>query len=307
MDYLYEVNRELFPDMAGFISREVHAFGQKIYFNDHPGPLGLHDGHPAPEMSPAEIKFRYDGLTGIMAEYGLDYWWFDCHWKFSVPGITLGEDELDYRAWGQEVYTDVMARYYREHRPNVTRTLMLGCSNSNHPSNHRTPVWWTGDIQYTTLSQAVTDEVSHGLQFKPWVHPDCTGHHGPDEEGATPYPPEVYARWVQFCSFGTIYRIHSSSKAKGRQPWKMGEMVEAIMRNFTKMRLAMLPMLVAAGHRVSASGLPLVRRLDLLWPEHSEATSTSQYLLGDDLLVAPVDPFVNCSDPVKGPYNSQRR
>jgi len=304
VDYKYAVNTKLFPDMAGFI-KWVHENGLQIFFNDHPEPFGSEKKKPAPQMSPEEVKFRYDGLTSIL-DLGLDFWWFDCHWGFSIPGITLGMDSIDYMAWGQHVYWDVMTRYYKEKRPSRKHTIMMGCSNSHHPANHRTPVWWTGDNQYTALMNAVKDEITGGLQFKPYVHPDCTGHHGADEKSGVDYPPEVYARWVQFCSMGTIFRIHSSHNSKGRQPWLMGEHVEDIMRNFTNMRYKLIPTLVAAGQQVTSTGLPLVRRLDLEWPAEKEATRMDQYLLADDLLVAPIDPFVDVKDPVHGPYNSKR-
>lgn len=304
VDYKYVVNTDFFPNMTEFF-QWVHTNKLRIFFNDHPEPFGSEKKTPSPQMSPAEIKFRYDGLTSIL-DMGLDFWWFDCHWKFSIPGLTLGTDSIDYKAWGQHVYWDVMKRYYKEKRPSRTRTMMLGCSGSPHPSNHRTPVWWTGDNQYTALMQAVKDEIMGGLNFKPYVHPDCTGHHGADEQGTTKYPPEVYARWVQFCSMGTIYRIHSSHNSKGRQPWLMGTHVEDIMRNFTNMRYKLIPTLVAAGQKTTATGMPLVRRLDLEWPAEKDATRTDQYLLADDLLVAPIDPFVDVKDPVHGPYNRKR-
>lgn len=172
--------------------------------------------------------------------------------NFVMHCIIAGEngDILDYMSWGQKIYFNVMSRYYREKRPEVNRTMMLGCYNSNHPASHQTPVWWTGDIEYNTLATAVANEVDGGTAMKPYVHPDCTGHHGPDEVGSIPYPPEAYARWVQFCSLGTIFRIHSSSKSKGRQPWLMGEKVENIMRNFTNLRYKLIPMLVEAGQQV---------------------------------------------------------
>lgn len=58
------------------------------------------------------------------------------------------------------------------------------------------------------------------------------------------------------------------------------------------MRLALAPTLIAAGSRASVDGTPIAQRLDLEFPEHPEAKSDLQYLLGDDLLVAPVDPWV---------------
>merc|ERR1712130_445062 len=217
-----------------------------------------------------------------------------------------GNDSLDNVAWGQRVYWDVMSRYFKEKRPSSNRTMMMGCFESKHPSNHRTPVWWTGNSKYTELKDAVRDEINGGLQFKPYVHPDCTGHHGADEKPGVNYPPEVYARWVQFCSMGTIYRIHSSRYSKGRQPWKMGNHVESIMRNFTNMRYKLIPTLIAAGKKATSTGLPLVRRLDLEWPAEEQASRNDQYLLADDLLVAPIDPFVDVEDPAHGPYNRKR-
>jgi hypothetical protein len=105
------------------------------------------------EMSPAEVQFRYDGLVKLL-DLGLDFWWFDCHWHDLIPGIACSANDpkkpgkkscaLDDAAWGQTVFTDVMRKYNQINRP-TARTFMLGCSNSEHPTNHRTPVWWTGE------------------------------------------------------------------------------------------------------------------------------------------------------------------
>lgn len=169
--------------------------------------------------------------------------------------------------------------------------MLLGCSNSNHWSSHRFPVHWTGDNQWTALSTAIKNEITYGLQLKPYVHPDCSGHHGSEDHGET-YPPEVYARWVQFCSLGSIMRIHSDPNGH-RQPWLFGNETEDVVRTFLKLRRSLSPTLVAAGQRASVDGTPLVRRLDLEWPEEPNATRNDQFLLGDDTLVAPIDPFAN--------------
>ena len=36
-----------------------------------------------------------------------------------------------------------------------------------------------------------------------------------------PYPGEVYARWLQYCSLGTVTRIHSAPSLS-RLPWEFG-------------------------------------------------------------------------------------
>ena len=125
---------------------------------------------------------------------------------------------------------------------------------------------------------------------------------------------------MQFCATGTVFRLHSDP-AQGRQPWRYGAAALNVSRAFLRMRRQLLPMLVSAGARAHTEGVPLVRRCDLSFPgaaqsmllnsSGSSGTGSSrgsskgssngsmggstllhgQYLLGDDLLVAPVDPF----------------
>lgn len=282
----YEVNTTLFPDMKGFLSW-VHEKKKVFFFNDHPMQV-------APELSPKEIEFRYKGLTKLL-DAGLDFWWFDCHWKNKIPSLTVpgSFQTLDYISWVQYIFRTTQERYNSEYRPDVKRTMTLGCSNSKIWANHHTPVWWTGDIHYDTLSQAIADEIDYGLQLKPYTHPDCTGHHGPEDDGQ-PYPPEVYIRWVQFCSMGNIFRTHSDPPGD-RRPWRIGGQpaTESTVRDFYKLRYTMIPTLVAAGERATRDGMPVVRRLDLEWPGSNESAREDQYMLADDTLVAPIDPFAN--------------
>ena len=288
----YEVNTKDFPNMTAFAAF-VHSLGKQLFFNDH--PTGR-----APQMNPVEVDFRYDGLTKIM-DLGLDFWWFDCHWKEQLPAITIPANAtsstVDYITWGQYIFRGAQERYNREKRPNVARTVNLGCSTSDRWGSHRTPVWWTGDVQWTQLAKAITDEVEGGVDYmKPFVHPDCGGHHGPSDHGE-PYPPEVYLRWAGFCALGTVFRIHSDPPGD-RRPWQIGDQpaTEDAVRAFIDMRMRLVPTLVAAAQTVTATGMPLVRRLDIGgWPDapQAQATRTDQYLLGDDILVAPVDPFAN--------------
>ena len=63
-----------------------------------------------------------------------------------------------------------------------------------HWSVTRYSVHWTGDIFSQDLMRSVRDTIAGAIEdFKPYVHPDCTAHHNHDE-------PEVYVRWIQFCS-----------------------------------------------------------------------------------------------------------
>ena len=45
----------------------------------------------APQASPAEVQFRWSGLSQWM-ERGLTFWWYDRNWKFSVPPLGMPPD-----------------------------------------------------------------------------------------------------------------------------------------------------------------------------------------------------------------------
>ena len=116
---------KLFPD--GFESwfQWLHARGLKTYFNDHPYPV-------ADQCAPAEVAFRWQGLSSWM-ERGLDFWWFDRNWKFSIPPPRAkwpqppfqggNWEGLGNAAWGSFLYhTSVSAFYQRHPERNATMT-----------------------------------------------------------------------------------------------------------------------------------------------------------------------------------------
>ena len=95
----------------------LHAQGLRTFFNDHAWPV-------ANQTDPAEVGFRWDGLTSWM-ELGLDFWWLDDNWGFGILPPTLGDapaeeghayptpqypagrvswEGLDNRVWGSHVY-----------------------------------------------------------------------------------------------------------------------------------------------------------------------------------------------------------
>merc|ERR1712232_1225965 len=238
-------------------------------------------------------RFRYDGMTSLLKR-GLDFWWNDCHWKWFSPGLNVPSGgSVDGVTWGQAVFSDIMVAYYKENRTRSFSPFSLGCAGSQHPAAHRYPTWWTGDNFNNQLTKAVQQMVAGGYEtFMPYVHPDCGGHHGGDS-------PEVYLRWIQFCAFGNIMRVHSDPW-NDRRPWlfpehypqdPLSKLTEGIFKKFVKMRVALSPTLTSLAHAAAEDGMPLVRRLDFEFPKEPGSTRMDQFLLGRDILVAPIDPF----------------
>ena len=272
----YGINEELFPDMARFV-RRAHERQVRVMLNDHPEPKGK------AALDPEELRFRQRGLTSLLG-MGVDLWWFDRNWHTHLQAPMPG---LDKEVWGMRLYRDVTKDFRPERRPLILSNVD-GINNGrldapSHPAAHRFPVWWTGDTcaEWNYLRMGVANGVDSGIaSLLPYVHEDLGGHHGQPD-------PELYVRFMQFGAFSPVARIHCTTKVH-RYPWEYGAEVARIVGDFFRLRYRLLPMLYAAAFEAHRSGTPLMRRGDLEWPEHPEAADSTQYLLGDDLLVAPI-------------------
>ncbi len=272
----YGVNEKLFPDMARFV-RRAHERNVRVMLNDHPEPKG------AAALDPDELTYRRDGLVSLL-EMGVDLWWFDRNWHTHLQAPAPG---LEKEVWGMRLYHDITKDFAPERRPLIMSNVD-GIDNGwktapSHAAAHRFPVWWTGDTraEWRYLREGVKNGVESGIRsLLPYVHEDLGGHH--DQT-----PLELYVRFMQFGAFSPVARIHSTAGVH-RYPWEYGPEVERIVGEFFRLRYRLLPMLYSAADDAHRSGTPLLRRCDLEWPDHPEATDSTQYLLGDDLLVAPI-------------------
>lgn len=102
---------------------------------------------------------------------------------------------------------------------------------------------------------------------------------------------EVYARWIEIGFASPLMRFHG----QGGTPWEptqgggLDEGLLDIYRRYVVLRHAMQDYLVAAAEEASESGMTMVRPLVFLWPDEEGARDRwDQWMLGDDLLVAPV-------------------
>lgn len=269
--YYNQTNTTLLPNITGLFDYE-HKQGLRVYFNDH--PYGF-----APETSPEELRFRYDGLVSHLSQ-GLDFWWYDPNWHIGIPAPF----NLEGAIWGAHVYTSVLTKFLENKQADrKSRPIMLGISDSQHPVAHRYPIWWTGDDK--GLGFSITSMVDLGVSaLKPYVHSDCGGV---ANKATGLVDVAEYVRWSQHCALGAIHRYHGGP---GHQPWLYNNTVESIIRRYLSLRMALMPTYIAAGTRASADGTPIARRLDITFPNAGvNATRSDQYLLADDILVAPCD------------------
>ncbi len=144
------------------------------------------------------------------------------------------------------------------------------------------PVHWGGDNTSTLVSMA--ESLRGGLSlmmsgFAHWSH-DIGGFEGTPD-------PAVFKRWTAFGMLSTHTRFHGSESY--RVPWAFDEEAVEVTRTFAHLKMRLMPYLHQLGRDAAATGIPVMRPMQLEFPADPAVTYLDrQYLLGPDLLVAPV-------------------
>ncbi|GMA34005.1 hypothetical protein GCM10025876_02090 [Demequina litorisediminis] len=144
------------------------------------------------------------------------------------------------------------------------------------------PVHWGGDNTSTYVSMAETLRGGLSLAasgFGYWSH-DIGGFEGTPD-------PEVFKRWVAFGLLSSHSRLHGSDSY--RVPWAFDDEAVAITRRFAQLKNSLMPYLLTAGADAAATGVSVARPMLFEFPYDAGVTYLDrQYMLGEDLLVAPV-------------------
>ena len=231
---------------------------------------------------PEHVK-SYFSLHEPFEAQGVDFWWLD--WN---------NDESDAQAPGLTPDTWINALYAGRERARGLRWLALsrvGSSFWNYHApmpgawaDHRYAIHFTGDTYPTwpMLDFQIRFTAAEGAGIGlPYVSHDIGSFHGEK------LPSDMYVRWIQFGTFQPILRLHSDHGY--RLPWEYGKRASRIASGFLRLRESLVPYLYTLARKAYDSGLPMARPMYLSWPRAQEAYEfDGQYMLGDQLLVAPV-------------------
>lgn len=185
---------------------------------------------------------------------------------------------------------DTMTAYYTE---TGKRELPVLFARSATAGTQQFPVHWSGDSESTF--EAMAETLRGGLSlslsgFAFWAH-DIGGFEGLP-------PPALYKRWVQFGLLSSHSRLHGSSSF--RVPWiyedhpELGGHAEAedctkVLKDMTKLKISLTPYLLGQAHRARDDGTPMLRPFLMEFGDDQNVwTVDTQYMLGSDLLVAPI-------------------
>ena len=225
------------------------------------------------------------GVDAIKTDFGeripRDVVWYDGSPKLSMHNWYT-------QLYNQAVFEAIEETYGKGNACLYARSATVG--------GQQQPVHWGGDYESTFNGMAQSlraglSLTSSGFGF--WSH----GIGG--FEGAFP-DPAVYKRWVAFGMLGSHSRLHGSTVY--RVPWLFDEEDEKngvalvpgqtavdVVREFTKLKLELMPYVYQLGLQPHVNGTPVMRSMFVEFPDDPACrTLDRQYMFGPSMLVAPV-------------------
>lgn len=169
----------------------------------------------------------------------------------------------------------------RRARPDL-RPFVL--SRSGFAGIQRYAANWMGDNQsrWDHLRLSIAMGMGMGLSGQPFVGADIGGFAG-DCDG------ELLLRWTQYGVLTPFARNHAMLGTAEQYPWSFGPQVLEGIRAAVTLRYRLLPYLYASFLAAAQTGAPIQRPLVF---DHQDDPAVvdldDEYLLGSDLLVAPV-------------------
>ena len=165
-------------------------------------------------------------------------------------------------------------------------------------------VLWPGD-QQTDFSDGdgfpsvVPMGIGLGVTGFPYFGSDVAGYMS---QGTTPTTEELFYRWVTFGALSPVMRTHHGRSAEQNFQWQHDASSIAHFRRWARFHMQLAAYLQGSIGSFERDGLPLFRLTALEYPGEDWAwTATDEYMLGDRILVAPVNVQGATSRPVQLP------
>ena len=302
------------------IVHDLHTQGKKVLLYEACGrvPADLAAQHPefvvadaagerflaeADADNPADAPDRKRSRFLDITHPGAVAWWQNQVWGPLVREIGIDGAKIDFCEQFPEwdslrladgrpaagmhhyypvAYNAMMHRFFNAHRPEGG----MCWSRGGQLGAHRYPFLWCGDQlrEWHFLQAILTATLSSGLSGLPFMGHDLAGYLPAADAARDPEAP-VFIRGAQLACFGLNMQTHG----KVTRPYDFDGNTLGLYRLYSKIHYALIPYLREQAETACRTGLPLVRHLYLGAPADETVWDIDdQYLLGADLLVAPI-------------------
>lgn len=136
---------------------------------------------------------------------------------------------------------------------------------------------------WKALQALVPDMLAAGFVGIPFICPDMVGGgQWFDFRPGSAFDPELFLRSAQVHALCPMMQISAS-------PWRVLDAEQqGLFRETVRLRQKFAPRFVELAKRAAKDGEPIMRTLEYVFPAQGYADVRDQFLMGDDLLVAPV-------------------
>ncbi|MCV2364264.1 NPCBM/NEW2 domain-containing protein [Paucibacter sp. DJ1R-11] len=225
----------------------------------------------------ADLGFR----TGLWTENGVD----KIKWEVGTAGSRAQKLDVAWTGQGYQFAMDANQSAFKGILDNSDARPFLW-TVMGWAGIQRYAVTWTGDqsSSWDYIRWHIPTLVGSGLSGQVYATGDVDAIFGGS--------PETYTRDLQWKTFTPVLMGMSGwAEAARKHPWAYEEPYRSINRKYLKLKMRLMPYMYTLAHEAEVSGAPLVRGLMWDHPQDPAAYTEAhkyQFLLGRDLLVAPV-------------------
>lgn len=219
--------------------------------------------------------------TGLWTENGVD----KMAWEVGQAGSRVQKLDVAWTGKGYQFSLDANKSAYdgivknSDSRPFIW--TVMGWAGTQ-----RYAVTWTGDqsASWDYIRWHVPTLIGSGLSGQAYATGDVDAIFGGS--------PETYTRDLQWKAFTPVLMGMSGwAAAERKHPWWFDEPYRSINRRYLKLKMRLTPYMYGLAREAETTGAPLVR--GLMWDHPADPAAWTeaykyQFLLGRDLLVAPV-------------------
>lgn len=246
-----------------------------------------------PDFTKKQTREWWGKKNAALLKEGIAGIWNDMNepaaWGQAIPDIVQFDDNgfgANYKKI-HNVYALEMAKAtFDGIKNNVPDTRPFILTRAGFSGIQRYAAVWTGDNVASEVHLRLACTMVQGLSLSGVAF--C----GSDAGGFVGSPSQrLYTRWMQLGAFTPFYRGHTHINTNDQEPWAFGDEVENNVKKVITLRYELLPFLYNEFHNASQTGVPVVRPMFLNYQDDDECYSDNaqyQFMIGEDLLVAPV-------------------
>ncbi len=293
----------VFAEMVerGLLAQTVHGVHAHMAIADTT-PEGVSMVAFYDATNPEARDFIWQRVKKNYLDYGVRVFWLDADEPELMPmhaenirfALGTGPEVMNiYPLLHQKGFYDGMQAAGQEEIINLSRSAWAGTQRYG-------AAVWSGDIRsrFEVLRAQIPAGLNIAMSGIPWWTTDIGGFMEGDIR--TDYFKELIVRWFQYGVFCPLFRLHgvrqplndlygAQSSGADNEVWSFGERDYEIIRNLLFLREKLKPYLRELNQAAHEHGTPPMRPLYYDFPtDPAAANLADQFMLGPDLLVAPV-------------------